>query len=111
MTQAVLLLLAAAVLWSPGRSAHQMGLSARANCGRVPERHSPAGPAPLFRQAGRQFFGHPTDRRGLLCGHGHPFVSATKLTTSGNAILLQYTAPLYVALLSGWLLHERDKVV
>ena len=33
------------------------------------------------------------------------FVSATKLTTSGNAILLQYTAPLYVALLSGWLLH------
>ena len=35
------------------------------------------------------------------------FVSATKLTTSGNAILLQYTAPLYVALLSGWLLHEK----
>lgn len=35
------------------------------------------------------------------------FVSATKLTTSGNAILLQYTAPLYVALLSGWLLKER----
>jgi drug/metabolite transporter (DMT)-like permease len=37
------------------------------------------------------------------------FVSATKLTTSGNAILLQYTAPLYVALLSGWLLHERTR--
>jgi drug/metabolite transporter (DMT)-like permease len=35
------------------------------------------------------------------------FVSATKLTASGNAILLQYTAPLYVALLSWWLLHER----
>jgi drug/metabolite transporter (DMT)-like permease len=35
------------------------------------------------------------------------FVSATKLTTSGNAILLQYTAPIYVALLSGWLLRER----
>ena len=37
------------------------------------------------------------------------FVSANKLTTSGNAILLQYTAPLYVALLSGWLLHERTR--
>jgi drug/metabolite transporter (DMT)-like permease len=37
------------------------------------------------------------------------FVSSTKLTTSGNAILLQYTAPLYVAVLSGWLLHERTR--
>lgn len=35
------------------------------------------------------------------------FVSATKLTTAGNAILLQYTAPIYVALLSRWLLDER----
>jgi drug/metabolite transporter (DMT)-like permease len=37
------------------------------------------------------------------------FVSATKLTTSGNAILLQYTSPVYVALLSGWLLGEKIK--
>jgi drug/metabolite transporter (DMT)-like permease len=35
------------------------------------------------------------------------FVIATKLTTAANAILLQYTAPIYVALLSGWLLGER----
>lgn len=35
------------------------------------------------------------------------FVLATKLTTAGNAILLQYTAPIYVALLSGWLLGEK----
>lgn len=35
------------------------------------------------------------------------FVYATKLTTAGNAILLQYTAPVYVALFSGWLLKER----
>lgn len=35
------------------------------------------------------------------------FVYATKLTTAGNAILLQYTAPVYVALFSGWLLNER----
>ena len=35
------------------------------------------------------------------------FVVATKLTTAANAIVLQYTGPIYVALLSGWLLHER----
>lgn len=35
------------------------------------------------------------------------FVAATKLTTSANAILLQYTAPIYVALLSVPVLKER----
>ncbi len=34
------------------------------------------------------------------------FVTATKLTTAANAILLQYTAPVYVALLSAWFLDE-----
>jgi len=34
------------------------------------------------------------------------FVVATKLTTAANAIFLVYTAPLYVALLSAWVLHE-----
>jgi drug/metabolite transporter (DMT)-like permease len=35
------------------------------------------------------------------------FVVATKLTTAANAIVLQYAAPVYVALLSARLLHER----
>lgn len=35
------------------------------------------------------------------------FVSATKMTTAANAILLQYTAPIYVALFSAWFLGER----
>jgi drug/metabolite transporter (DMT)-like permease len=35
------------------------------------------------------------------------FVIATKLTTAANAILLQYTAPVYVALLGSWILKER----
>lgn len=35
------------------------------------------------------------------------FVSATKLTTAANAIVLQYTAPIYVALLGSWLLKEK----
>src|ERR1043166_7622461 len=34
------------------------------------------------------------------------FVVATKLPTAANAIFLVYTAPLYVALLSPWVLHE-----
>lgn len=35
------------------------------------------------------------------------FVTANKYTTAANAILIQYTAPIYVALLSGWLLKEK----
>lgn len=35
------------------------------------------------------------------------FVVANKWTTAANAILLQYTAPVYVALLSSWFLKER----
>ena len=35
------------------------------------------------------------------------FVIANKLTTAANAILLQYTAPIWVALLGAWLLREK----
>ena len=35
------------------------------------------------------------------------FVIANKLTTAANAILLQYTAPIYVTLFSPWFLGER----
>jgi drug/metabolite transporter (DMT)-like permease len=35
------------------------------------------------------------------------FVVATKLTTAANAIFLQYTAPIYVAMISPWFLGER----
>jgi len=35
------------------------------------------------------------------------YVSAVKLTTAANAILLQYTAPIYVALFGAWFLRER----
>jgi drug/metabolite transporter (DMT)-like permease len=37
------------------------------------------------------------------------FVIATKLTTAANAILLQYTAPVYVAFLGAWFLGERTR--
>lgn len=39
------------------------------------------------------------------------FVLANKLTTAGNAILLQYTAPVYVALMSYSILGERSTKV
>lgn len=35
------------------------------------------------------------------------FVTATKLTTAANAILLQYTAPVWIALFGAWFLGER----
>ena len=35
------------------------------------------------------------------------FAAANKYTTAANAILLQYTAPIYVALLGAWFLKER----
>jgi drug/metabolite transporter (DMT)-like permease len=37
------------------------------------------------------------------------FVVATKLTSAANAIFLQYTAPVYIALIGPWFLHERTR--
>jgi drug/metabolite transporter (DMT)-like permease len=37
------------------------------------------------------------------------FVFATKLTTAANAILLEYTAPVYIALFGSWFLGERTR--
>ena len=46
---------------------------------------------------------------GAICYAGTVifFVAATRMTTAANAILLQYTAPVYVALFSSMLLGER----
>ncbi len=41
------------------------------------------------------------------CGTVMFFVLANKNTTAANAILLQYTAPVYIALMSYWILKER----
>ncbi|MEI6079286.1 MAG: DMT family transporter [bacterium] len=38
------------------------------------------------------------------------FVTANKFTTAANAILLQYTAPVYVAILAALILKERTKM-
>lgn len=38
------------------------------------------------------------------------FITATKTTTAANAILLQYTSPIYIAIFGGWLLNEKAKL-
>lgn len=49
-----------------------------------------------------KFFGALAYTGTLIC-----FVSANKLTTSANAILLQFSAPVWVALFSTWFLKEK----
>lgn len=39
------------------------------------------------------------------------FVSANKNTTAANAVLIQYIAPIYVALLGAWLLKEKVRLL
>jgi len=39
------------------------------------------------------------------------FVAANKLTTAANAILLQYTAPIYIAIFGAWFLGERTSLI
>jgi drug/metabolite transporter (DMT)-like permease len=39
------------------------------------------------------------------------FCTATKLTTAANAILLQYTAPVWIAIFGAWFLRERATAV
>jgi drug/metabolite transporter (DMT)-like permease len=62
----------------------------------------------LLAARGKRFNFSPIALAGALAYAGTliTFVAATKLTTAANAILLQYTAPIYVALLGGWFLHE-----
>ena len=44
-------------------------------------------------------------------GNMHSFITATKLTTAANAILLQYAAPAYVALFGIWYLKEYPRLL
>lgn len=102
-----LLLLAAAALWSSGGAAIKLcGLSAWQLAG---GRSLIAGLVLLaFVPASRR---RPT-RLSLAVAVAYAFtvilfVAATKLTTAANAIFIQDTAPLWVLLLSPWLLGER----
>ncbi|QGY39896.1 EamA family transporter [Pseudodesulfovibrio cashew] len=64
----------------------------------------------LFRK--RLSFRFSPVRLGAALGYAGLLITnvvATKLTTSANAILLAYTAPVYVALLAPWLLREKTR--
>jgi drug/metabolite transporter (DMT)-like permease len=105
--KAVLLLLCAAVLWSTGGLLikwvdwHPMAIagmrSAIAATFLLLVLRRPA-----FTWSGVQLSGAVAYAVSALS-----FVVATKLTTAANAILLSYTAPIYVAMLSAWFLQER----
>ncbi len=57
---------------------------------------------PKFTKSKPQILGTITTCTTMLC-----FIMANKLTTSANAILLQYTAPIFVAILGVWILKEK----
>jgi drug/metabolite transporter (DMT)-like permease len=57
---------------------------------------------PKFTKSKPQILGTITTCTTMLC-----FIIANKLTTSANAILLQYTAPIFVAILGVWILKEK----
>lgn len=46
----------------------------------------------------------------LLCGVFHCFVGANKLTTAANAIVLQYTAPIFVLIFSMLFLRKKPRL-
>jgi drug/metabolite transporter (DMT)-like permease len=105
--KAVVLLLCTAVLWSTGGLLikwvdwHPMAIagmrSATAATFLLLVLRRPA-----FTWSGVQMSGGVAYAASVLS-----FVVATKLTTAANAILLVYTAPIYVAMLSPWFLQER----
>ena len=107
MLKSRLLLLAAAVLWSTaGAAIKSCGLDAIQIAG---ARSLVAGVFLLLLV--RDARARP-DRRVLLVGAVYAvtvvlFVVATKLTTAANAIFIQDSAPLWVLVLSPWLLGER----
>jgi EamA-like transporter family. len=64
----------------------------------------------LLACAGRPRFTFSTAQIGGAIGYAATvvlFVFATRMTTAANAIFLQYTAPIYVAVIGRWYLGER----
>jgi drug/metabolite transporter (DMT)-like permease len=106
-TKAILFLITTALLWSSG------GILIKAvswNPMAIAGTRSAIAALVIFAFRRRMHFNWGIAQLGgAICYSGTVilFVTATKLTTAANAILLQYTAPIYVALFSYWLLKER----
>jgi drug/metabolite transporter (DMT)-like permease len=106
-TRAVFLLVAAALCWSLGglliKSINWPPLAVAGGRGLI---------AALFLLATNRGLRFHFSRVQLLGAVGYAactitFCVATKLTTAANAILLQYTAPVWIALFGTWFLGER----
>jgi drug/metabolite transporter (DMT)-like permease len=107
---AVLLLLATAIMWSlGGLLVKSVEWPSMAKAGA----RSAIGSAVLFLWLRRQtrFTWRPPQLGAALayCGTVSLYVIANDRTTAANAIFLQYTGPIYVALLSPWVLGERAR--
>jgi drug/metabolite transporter (DMT)-like permease len=106
-SRAVLFLVIAAVLWSSGGLLIKLVVwNPLAIAG---ARSAIAALVILAFRRRMRFNWRPAQLAGAVCYAATVilFVMANKWTTAANAILLQYTAPIYVALLSYWLLRER----
>lgn len=105
--KAVVLLLLTAVLWSTGGLLikwidwHPLAIASVRSLIAAALLIAVLG-RPRFTWSGVQIGGALAYAGSVFC-----FVTATKLTTAANAILLVYTAPIYVALLSAWFLQEK----
>jgi drug/metabolite transporter (DMT)-like permease len=106
-TRSVLLLVAAALCWSLGglliKSVNWPPLAVAGGRGFI---------AAVFLLATNRGLQFHFSRVQLLGAVGYAactitFCVATKLTTAANAILLQYTAPVWIALFGAWFLGER----
>ena len=102
----VLLLAGAALLWSTG------GLFIKAvewNALAIASVRSAIAAVTVYLFIGRPRFTFSAVQLGGAAAYAATvilFVMANKLTTAANAIFLQYTATLYVALFGAWFLHE-----
>ncbi|MBI4663502.1 MAG: EamA family transporter [Verrucomicrobia bacterium] len=102
----VILLAGAALLWSTG------GLAIKAvewNALAIAATRSAIAAATVWFLIGRPRFTFSAVQIGGAVAYAATvtlFVAANKLTTAANAIFLQYTAPIYVAVLGAWFLRE-----
>lgn len=105
--KAIILLVATAVMWSLG------GLlikSIEAHALAIAGVRSAISTIIIIIATGRPKFDWSAAQTGAALSYAGMvilFVAATKNTTAANAILIQYTAPVYVIFLSAWLLKEK----
>ena len=108
MNRSVLMLVVAAALWSLGgvliKSVHWHPLAIAG------ARSLIAAATVLMLMPRPRFAWSVPQVGGAVCYAGTVllFVCANKLTTAANAIFLQYTAPIYIAVFGAWFLHERS---